>query len=760
MCRTRSKKILQDARSFAGAKLTSDHKIVRATVDLSKPYNLHRQKPKRVAYNVSRLTSNRDVQNCYTETLNTNIDRIEYRDATNPSSKLRSLMNVIKKTAADVVGIRKPRRNANHSDDCIVVELSEKRRMLRLKLNHNISADRSELRSQINHLQKRIKQRLKLLRCEEADHLAKTITSTDESRRMFEAVRMLTNSKPTKPITVHNEDGHVIGSDLEKAEVIKTWFEKHFTGDEQPLAPFEEPAGELDTPITSHEVSCAIKRLKNNRACGPDEVPNELLKYAGDSFCSVFSEVINQCFETNTYIDAIGESILTPLQKPGKPLGPVKNLRPLNLLNGIRKILSVLVLHRIQDQVDNYTGPWQCGYKVGHGCADIVWSQQMLISVVMRKHCEIHKMGIDMSSAFDTIKRSTILRLLEDAGCSVDDLRLVRLLLANTTVTVRVNNEISAAFISTRGAFQGDSLSGCLFTLSLAGGLHHLRVVYEPRPILPIADTGMPLEWEYADDADFVDLDLNVLREMLPVCTGVLKEWDLNVNESKTEFVHFYLACRGDVDDDGLPLVDNEPWRTSKSLGSLLCSTRDIKHRIILANSAFQTYSKIWLQGPKIPLRKKLLVYEAQVVSVLLYNCACWSAPKHVLSKLDTCQRRHLRRICNVYWPKGVISNTELYRRCQTIPITERVRKARWTYLGHVLRMDDHCPAVLAIRFAITSAEQYRGRRGRPRINLFGTIQSDLKEHGINLKTVADLNVLCELARNRVLWRSMLKAAE
>ena len=112
--------------------------------------------------------------------------------------------------------------------------------------------------------------------------------------------------------------------------------------------------------------------------------------------------------------------------------------------------------------------------------------------------------------------------------------------------------------------------------------------------------------------------------------------------------------------------VDNEPWRTSKSLGSLLCSTRDIKHRIILANSAFQTYSKIWLQGPKIPLRKKLLVYEAQVVSVLLYNCACWSAPKHVLSKLDTCQRRHLRRICNVYWPKGVISNTELYRHCQT----------------------------------------------------------------------------------------------
>ena len=63
----------------------------------------------------------------------------------------------------------------------------------------------------------------------------------------------------------------------------------------------------------------------------------------------------------------------------------------------------------------------------------------MLISVALRKQFEFHKMGIDMSSAFDTIKRSTILRLLEDAGCSEDDVRLVRLLLANTTVKVKMS---------------------------------------------------------------------------------------------------------------------------------------------------------------------------------------------------------------------------------------------------------------------------------------------------------------------------------
>ena len=68
-------------------------------------------------------------------------------------------------------------------------------------------------------------------------------------------------------------------------------------------------------------------------------------------------------------------------------------------------------------------------------------------------------MGNDMSAAFDTIKRSTILNLLAD-------IRLVRFR-ANTKIRIRVNT-FSVVFETTLGLFQGDSLSGCLFTLVLA----------------------------------------------------------------------------------------------------------------------------------------------------------------------------------------------------------------------------------------------------------------------------------------------------
>ena len=370
ICRRRSKGNLQDARSFAGASLRSDHKFVMARLDLENAHKSFKNKPKVERYDISNLTCNKKIQQSYQQSLSSKISDLDLNGTFGPQGKLFKLLKVVKETAAEEVGICPPKQRANMSNDSILVKLVEKRRQHKLKLNTNESADRRSIRAIINKTQKSIQQRLKEMKSQAAGHLANTIASTDESRRMFEAVRTLTNSKPSQPIVIHNSEGHAIASDSDKAEAIKNYFEQQFTGNEPPLDAFSGEARPLNTPITTEEVLSALSKLKNNRACGPDNIPNELLKYAGEAFATNFSSVVNECFETNTYIKAIGESILTPLQKPGKPKGPPKSLRPLNLLNGVRKILSIIALNRIQVQVDNYTGPWQCGYKAGQGCTD------------------------------------------------------------------------------------------------------------------------------------------------------------------------------------------------------------------------------------------------------------------------------------------------------------------------------------------------------------------------------------------------------
>ena len=108
-----------------------------------------------------------------------------------------------------------------------------------------------------------------------------------------------------------------------------------------------------------------------------------------------------------------------------------------------------------------------------------------------------------------------------------------------------------------------------MFTLVLAGVLCELRLllaVQFNRPVLPIAKNGFPLDTEYADDVDFFDEDEENLKTLLPLATVVLKEWNLFVNEDKTEFVHVYLAKASEKDQNGKKLAGNELWRKSITL--------------------------------------------------------------------------------------------------------------------------------------------------------------------------------------------------
>lgn len=268
---------------------------------------------------------------------------------------------------------------------------------------------------------------MKQIENERIDNLAISINSTDESRRMFEAARSLSRSNKNTSVHVKDENGNFVTSDSKKAEMIRNWFTKQFNlGDEKTLDPFDCPPQPLIHPIKPEEVRNAAQLLNNARASGPDNIPGELLKYACDEFYIQYADILNACFETNTFMNCIGEAILSPLQKPKKAKGPIKNLRPITLSNSLRKIMSLNTLRRIDDIIDTYTGPWQAAYKRGRSCADIVWSQRILTSIVLEKEFEYSKMGIDMTAAFDTIKRSTILNLLEDAGCARDDVRLVR----------------------------------------------------------------------------------------------------------------------------------------------------------------------------------------------------------------------------------------------------------------------------------------------------------------------------------------------
>ncbi len=764
LCKVEAKPLLRDSRSYGGADLNSDHKPVITRLEISYMHLVYKRRPSQgghVIYDLSKLVNNNSTREDYHKALDEELAEIDLD--CDPNDALTEVLKCVETSAASTIGVIKNSKNRSgrHTDDPLVVKLSEHQKALRLRINQSgKSEDRTTLRKERNNILRQISRRLRDLSVIQADSLVDTISTTDDCQKMFRAARALRIAGPTPPLAVHNSEGHFVATDQGKADIIQEWFKEQFTdpeAEDDPLHPFTGDPRPLQSPVKEAEVEKALKALNNGRASGPDGISSELLKYASDVISKPITRIINSVFERHLPIKAVGQGTLIALPKPKKPPGPPANLRPIVLLNSIRKILSNVTLCRIREKIDKFTGACQSGFKRGRSCADIVWAQRMLVSVVMSKYWDFHKMGIDMSRAFDTIKRSKTLDVLHQAGCNDDELRLVRLLLADTRLKVRVKMAHSAEFETTIGSPQGDGLSPVLFTCYLAAALSSVRES-STRPNPPISSLGMPLEMEYADDVDFIDEEKQPLEDLLPTAAEQLKDVNLFMNKAKTEFTHVLLADTQEVDEDDVPLRGKEKWRKSRILGSLLCSSTDITARCIMGNIAFHSYWKLWIRGSKIPLTTKIRLYDATCVSLMLYNCNSWATPKKFLDKLDACHRKHLRTITNHRWPDSVISNDALYKMCKVVPLSVRVNQQRWSMFGHVLRMPENTPAQQALEFAVLGSNKYRSRTGRHCSNLLSLLRADLKEVGFGtLRSKKKLQELRMLAKDKRQWRMAKK---
>ena len=567
---------------------------------------------------------------------------------------------------------------------------------------------------------------------------------------MFAAVKQL-QPKRDGAVTVEDMNGKRILNNEGKAKVVA----KHFQQQLGPatcrvIEPFEGIPRPLDCPITQHEAAHSFRRLKNGRACGPDELPAELLKYSGPATAKLISSILNNVFETHQGIE-VGKGTLIPLQKPGKPKGPTANLRPIILLPSLRKSLSLVILNRIRPGVEKYLSPGQSGFRRNRSTADVVWCKRWLSSIVERFSAEIHVLGLDFSKAFDTVNREKLLQVLRSEQIANDDeVRIIRYLMANTTLEVKIESFKSPAFPTTKGIPQGDGLSPVLFTVYLEAALRDLRSSLPPRPT---ADAQIPPETAYADDADFISTSHTYLRQLLALAEDIFDKWDLKVNVSKTEWVRMYLEPVSETTVHR----GQEQWRSIRTLGSLFGTAQDVTRRIGLSAVAFGRMKAIWFRRQHLQTNTMVRLYNAYVLPILTYNIGCAGLSKALEDSVDKIHRKQLRHMLGIFYPR-VVSNDDLYELAHTEPISAMAKRARWRLLGHILRQPSSTPGNQAMIKYASMEDAVRHRRGAPRSCLVTTLQQDVKFTAVALKTSRHLETLRSCAVDRQKWSNICSA--
>ena len=195
----------------------------------------------------------------------------------------------------------------------------------------------------------------------------------------------------------------------------------------------------------------------------------------------------------------------------------------------------------------------------------------------------------------------------------------------------------------------------------------------------------------------------------------------------------------------GQPIEETDDF---KYLGSIVDKdaglTKEITARITKAARAFQRLQPCLWRRPEIRLKTKLRVFQASVLSVLLYGAETWALHAAEITRLRTFYLQCLRRILRVTAYINHITNEEVLR-CTEMPKVEKLlQRTRLWWLGHLVRMrDDRTPRQMLFARARTQPSGLEKRWS-------DAVQKDLKDNPFSNGR------WLTLAKNRPSWRNAI----
>ena len=772
LCQQNRKQSLIDARSYNGTLTSTDHSLVICKLEIP-PYKLYRNKKqvRNRTINKKLLSTNRTIRNDFQHCLEYKLENLDQEKIN--SEVWEDIVRQIHSAAEETIGYDENNKKKVKAHDPEIETLSEKQRKLRLQIDNSMEVnDNQRLKKQRNETMRKIKQKLLENKEKEISEKLNEINNMKDDSKMFKSAKLLYQKKFQNPI-IHDKKGKFVTQPTKIYEIIKDHFYNHFNDpNEKQIKPFIGVKRKLNKPITIEEVQKCSKKLNNNRAAGYDEIPAEYIKYGPVVLHLDITNVVNNIFEKHEEIPT-NRAILLTIPKPNKPKGPTKNLRPINLLPSIRKILSLITLNRIQPKVDNYVSQSQAAYRQFRSTSDCIWAYRFIIAKVQNVNETIYVTGIDMSSAFDTIRRKKLIEIVK-TFLDEDEVRILQYLLSNTTLEIKMNNVETEMFKSNIGAPQGDALSGNLFTIYFEYALRKVReklkgldVINKEHSYSKQLTTTIPEEIIYADDADFITDNIERKKRINVIIKDMLLQDNLKVNDDKTEHT---TLIRKNINTKQIAVERKkekeniEPWRDVIKLGSKLGDREDIIHRKQLSNNAMDKMNNIWFNSDKIKVELRIKMYKSLIKPILLYNSSTWGLGENDKKDLNAFHRKQLRRILNVKYPDRM-KNKEVYNKTNEIPITLEILAGRWRLFGHTLRMNDESPAQKAMFNYFTPSMKPKFR-GRPRVTLPSTLNRDLEQNIdknsefyrryeiSNIKNVEDLEKLKVLAKDRKEWKN------
>ena len=414
-----------------------------------------------------------------------------------------------------------------------------------------------------------------------------------------------------------------------------------------PLYPQDQDAVSL---FTMEELQTALAKVRKGRAAGPDGMRSDvvrLLDYYGEQ---QLLDLYNQCLITKTVPNKWKEAIAVSFYKGKGDDADASNYRPISLLNTTYKVYAAMIQDRLSSRYDKRLRKTQYGFRKERSTAQPLFILRRLQDYAARTGTPFHCLFIDWKQAFDKLDHSSMLIALQRLGVHQHYLDIVQDICTDPTFyTVGMRGQKSQATPHT-GIRQGCPLSPYLFVMVLSVILMDVddRLLKHGVPTNTWS-VGKPIyDLEYADDTLLFGISTQVVEEYLKHLQVEATLYGLLLNFTKTE-----LLRHPKLEDNQIHFANGDPvpvTESAKYLGSLVSWKKPtltaLHHRFSIAKTSFNKLQHLWRSN--LSRKIKVHIFQANIVSSLIYGVATLTMePKH-FAKLDAWYFTLLRRVLGI----------------------------------------------------------------------------------------------------------------
>ena len=295
-----------------------------------------------------------------------------------------------------------------------------------------------------------------------------------------------------------------------------------------------------------------------------------------------------------------------------------------------------LILKRLQNWFN--LSREKAGAQPRRGCIEQIVSLRLIFDCAMKKKQELFVCFIDYSAAYDKVPRDKLIRTLEDFNCPHFLLSAIKALYKKSFLILE-----DKSFETNCGVRQGAPSSGFLFCVYIE------RFIVMLRRLCP--NNGF-LQWIHClclmDDQVIISTNPTDFQNKLDIMANFSSDYGMVINFTKTNF----LILNASSDMNNFYIGANSIERVNKYcyLGTFFSDDGNgrtsLKLQAAMKEKEINKFISFLIRNKDFPFWVKVRVFEACIVSSILYGCESWLIPD--LSSMNNIYMRAVKALLGV----------------------------------------------------------------------------------------------------------------